>query len=50
MDHFWPPEVWLVVAGGAMFAAFPSRYATMCSVFDVALQLSPRAGQTSTNN
>ena len=30
-------EVWLVVAGGAMFAAFPSWYATMFSGFYIAL-------------
>ena len=32
-------EVWLVVAGGATFAAFPSWYATMFSGFYVALLL-----------
>ena len=32
-------EVWLVVAGGAMFAAFPTWYATMFSGFYVALLL-----------
>ena len=32
-------EVWLVVAGGAMFAAFPAWYATMFSGFYVALLL-----------
>jgi cytochrome d ubiquinol oxidase subunit II len=32
-------EVWLVVAGGAMFAAFPSWYATMFSGFYIALLL-----------
>ena len=29
---FWDGnEVWLIVAGGAMFAAFPAWYATMFS-------------------
>src|SRR6476659_5907772 len=32
-------EVWLVVAGGKMFAAFPAWYATMFSGFYVALLL-----------
>jgi cytochrome d ubiquinol oxidase subunit II len=32
-------EVWLVVAGGAMFAAFPAWYATMFSGFYIALLL-----------
>jgi cytochrome bd ubiquinol oxidase subunit II len=32
-------EVWLVTAGGAMFAAFPSWYATMFSGFYLALLL-----------
>src|SRR6476620_164901 len=32
-------EVWLVVAGGTMFAAFPAWYATMFSGFYVALLL-----------
>jgi cytochrome d ubiquinol oxidase subunit II len=32
-------EVWLVIAGGAMFAAFPAWYATMFSGFYVALLL-----------
>jgi cytochrome d ubiquinol oxidase subunit II len=32
-------EVWLVVAGGAMLAAFPSWYATMFSGFYIALLL-----------
>jgi cytochrome d ubiquinol oxidase subunit II len=32
-------EVWLVVAGGAMFAAFPDWYATMFSGFYIALLL-----------
>src|SRR4029453_13667902 len=32
-------EVWLVIAGGAMFAAFPVWYATMFSGFYVALLL-----------
>jgi cytochrome bd ubiquinol oxidase subunit II len=32
-------EVWLVIAGGAMFAAFPAWYATMFSGFYIALLL-----------
>jgi cytochrome bd ubiquinol oxidase subunit II len=32
-------EVWLVVAGAAMFAAFPGWYATMFSAFNLALVL-----------
>ena len=32
-------EVWLVVAGGATFAAFPAWYATMFSGFYLALLL-----------
>jgi cytochrome d ubiquinol oxidase subunit II len=32
-------EVWLIVAGAAMFAAFPSWYATMFSTFYLALVL-----------
>ena len=32
-------EVWLVTAGGATFAAFPSWYATMFSGFYIALLL-----------
>src|SRR5213592_5211848 len=32
-------EVWLVAAGGATFAAFPSWYATMFSGFYIALLL-----------
>jgi cytochrome bd ubiquinol oxidase subunit II len=32
-------EVWLVIAGGAMFAAFPTWYATMFSGFYIALLL-----------
>ena len=32
-------EVWLVVAGAAMFAAFPAWYATMFSGFYIALLL-----------
>jgi len=32
-------EVWLIVAGGATFAAFPAWYATMFSGFYVALLL-----------
>jgi Cytochrome bd-type quinol oxidase, subunit 2 len=32
-------EVWLVVAGGAMFAAFPAWYATMFSGYYLALLL-----------
>ena len=36
-------EVWLVVAGGATFAAFPAWYATMFSGFYLALLLDARA-------
>ncbi|NDJ36802.1 MAG: cytochrome d ubiquinol oxidase subunit II [Chloroflexi bacterium] len=37
---FWDGnEVWLITAGGAMFAAFPSWYATMFSGFYLALVL-----------
>jgi len=37
---FWDGnEVWLIVAGGATFAAFPAWYATMFSAFYVALFL-----------
>ena len=36
-------EVWLVVAGGAMFAAFPAWYATMFSGFYIALPAAARA-------
>ena len=37
---FWDGnEVWLITAGGAMFAAFPSWYATMFSGFYLALLL-----------
>lgn len=32
-------EVWLVTAGGALFAAFPPVYATVCSGFYMALML-----------
>ncbi len=32
-------EVWLLVAGAAMFAAFPGWYATMFSAFNLALVL-----------
>src|SRR5262247_3180053 len=32
-------EVWLIVAGAAMFAAFPGWYATMFSAFNLALVL-----------
>ena len=32
-------EVWLVIAGGATFAAFPAWYATMFSGFYLALLL-----------
>ena len=35
-------EVWLVVAGGATFAAFPAWYATMFSGFYLALLLDAR--------
>ena len=30
-------EVWLIVAGAAMFAAFPGWYATMFSAFNLSL-------------
>ena len=33
-------EVWLVVAGASMFAAFPGWYATIFSAFNLALVLS----------
>jgi cytochrome d ubiquinol oxidase subunit II len=37
---FWDAnEVWLITAGGAMFAAFPNWYATMFSGFYLALVL-----------
>ncbi len=37
---FWDAnEVWLITAGGAMFAAFPNWYATMFSGFYLALAL-----------
>ncbi len=37
---FWDGnEVWLITAGGAMFAAFPNWYATMFSGFYLALVL-----------
>ncbi len=37
---FWDGnEVWLITAGGAMFAAFPNWYATMFSGFYIALVL-----------
>src|SRR6058998_3523623 len=37
---FWDGnEVWLIVAGAAMFAAFPVWYATMFSGFYIALLL-----------
>src|SRR5512140_1596933 len=37
---FWDGnEVWLLTAGGAMFAAFPNWYATMFSGFYLALLL-----------
>src|SRR5574342_1348512 len=37
---FWDGnEVWLITAGGAMFAAFPNWYATMFSGFYLALFL-----------
>src|SRR6266567_3288980 len=32
-------EVWLIVAGAAMFAAFPGWYATMFSAYNLALVL-----------
>ena len=37
--HWDANEVWLITAGGAMFAAFPSWYATMFSGFYLALLL-----------
>ncbi len=40
-------EVWLVVAGGATFAAFPAWYATMFSGFYLALLLHPRPADRS---
>ena len=41
---FWDGnEVWLLVAGGATFAAFPQWYATMFSGFYLALLAHPRA-------
>jgi len=37
---FWDGnEVWLITFGGAMFAAFPSAYATVFSGFYIALML-----------
>ena len=47
-------EVWLIVAGAAMFAAFPGWYATMFSALYLALVLllagadGPRASPSST--
>src|SRR5271156_5856608 len=32
-------EVWLVTAGGALFAGFPEAYATLCSAFYVPLMI-----------
>src|ERR1700733_3858939 len=32
-------EVWLVTAGGALFAGFPNVYATFCSAFYLPLML-----------
>ena len=32
-------EVWLVTAGGALFAGFPDVYATLCSAFYVPIML-----------
>lgn len=32
-------EVWLVTAGGALFAGFPSVYATLCSAFYVPIMI-----------
>ena len=40
-------EVWLVIAGGATFAAFPVWYATMFSGFYLALLLDPRSAHRS---
>jgi len=37
--HWDANEVWLITAGGAMFAAFPNWYATMFSGFYLALLL-----------
>lgn len=37
--HWGADEVWLITAGGAMFAAFPGWYATMFSGFYLALFL-----------
>src|SRR3990172_2401521 len=37
--HWDGNEVWLITAGGAMFAAFPNWYATMFSGFYLALFL-----------
>jgi len=40
VGHVWDGnEVWLLTAGGAMFAAFPGWYATMFSGFYIALTL-----------
>ena len=36
-------EVWLVIAGASMFAAFPTWYATMCCVIPPASPLASRA-------
>src|SRR5437899_3357904 len=32
-------EVWLVTAGGALFAGFPAVYATLCTAFYIPLML-----------
>ena len=32
-------EVWLVTAGGALFAGFPDVYATVCSAFYMPIML-----------
>ena len=37
--HWDANEVWLIAAGGAMFAAFPHWYATLFSGFYIALVL-----------
>ncbi|MRS03656.1 cytochrome d ubiquinol oxidase subunit II, partial [bacterium] len=37
--HWDGNEVWLITAGGAMFAAFPGWYATLFSGFYIALLL-----------
>src|SRR5665648_50039 len=39
--HWDGNEVWLITAGGAMFAAFPNWYATLFSGFYIPLFLMP---------